>query len=54
MAQTHPSCKIQPTAKLDADNASDVELRSHKKAIGNARQHDKIPLSTSISTLVPG
>jgi len=54
MAQTCPSRKIQPTAKLGADNAGDVELRSHKKAIANARQQDKIPLSTSISTLVPG
>lgn len=54
MAQTRPSRKVQPTAKLGADNAGDVELRSHKKAIANARQQGKIPLSMSISTLVPG
>ena len=56
MAQTRPSRIIQPTAKLGADNAGDVELRSHKVAIAKARgspSESSTPLSTPLSTLVP-
>ncbi len=57
MAQTRPSRIIQPTAKLGADNAGDVELRSHKVAIANLARgspsESSTPLSTPLSMLVP-
>src|SRR5258705_7024531 len=53
MAQTRPSRIIQPTAKLCADNAGDVELSSHKKAIANAQHDRSLSTSASISTWVP-
>jgi hypothetical protein len=33
---SRPACKIIPTAKLTADNAGDVELTAHRKAIAAA------------------
>ena len=45
MAQSRPSHVIQPTAKLGADNAGEIVLKSHKQAIERARQQPVVPMS---------
>jgi hypothetical protein len=50
MAQSRPSRIIQPTAKLSADNAGEIELTSHRIAIEKSRQPVP-PLTAPIPTL---
>jgi len=60
MAQSRPSRVIQPTAKLGADNAGEIVLKSHKQAIERARQQpvvlmlpvpDPLPSQSTVATM---
>ncbi|KAH9019409.1 hypothetical protein EDB84DRAFT_1566079 [Lactarius hengduanensis] len=48
-----PSRKIIPTAKLTADNAGELELSSHRKAVASASAASKVPPPISLSTSSP-